>query len=59
MTFFFFVGTLLSGLSILCFLSIVNLFVGAQFIFQVKRITSLFIITMYLVRLAYLLTDYS
>ncbi|XP_015749781.1 PREDICTED: probable Bax inhibitor 1 [Acropora digitifera] len=29
-------GTLLSGLSILCFLSIVNLFVGAQFIFQVK-----------------------
>lgn len=29
-------GTLLSGLSILCFLSIVNLFVGAQFIFQVQ-----------------------
>lgn len=29
-------GTLLSGLSILCFLSIVNLFVRAQFIFQVQ-----------------------
>ncbi|XP_015752790.1 PREDICTED: probable Bax inhibitor 1 [Acropora digitifera] len=35
-TYLYLGGTLLSGLSILCFLSIVNLFVGAQFIFQVK-----------------------
>lgn len=29
-------GTLLSSLSILCFLSLVNLFIGSQFIFQLQ-----------------------
>lgn len=35
-TYLYLGGTLLSGLSMLCFLSLVNLFLGAQIIFQVQ-----------------------
>ncbi|XP_078344718.1 putative Bax inhibitor 1 [Oculina patagonica] len=35
-TYLYLGGTLLSGLSMLCFLSLVNLFIGARFIFQVQ-----------------------
>nr|QMS47768.1 Bax inhibitor-1-like protein [Fimbriaphyllia ancora] len=35
-TYLYFGGTLLSGLSLLCFLSLVNLFIGARFIFQLE-----------------------
>lgn len=35
-TYLYLGGTLMSGLSMLCFLSLVNLFIGAQFIFKVE-----------------------